>query len=130
MGPASHDGLCPQVTPRVLLGPQGAIVPKGELGGGFTVPMLYEEPPARSPGSRASLPRASLVDKLHSQPTYSPSLEVDRGPVEVSCLISRCSMSPETSSALESRLFSEYQYDIRREIEPGFFCFFPLKSPL
>ena len=94
MGPASHDGLCPQVTPRVLLGPQGATAPKGESGGGFTVPMLYEEPPARSPGSRASLPRASLVDKLRSQPTCSPSLGVDRGPVEVSCLISRCSMSP------------------------------------
>lgn len=83
MGPASHDGLCPQVPPRVLLGPQGATAPKGEFGGGFTVPTLHEEPPARSPGSRASLPRAALVDKPRSQPTCSPSLEVDRGPVEV-----------------------------------------------
>lgn len=41
----------------------------------------------------------------------------------MSRLISRCSVSPETSSAMEGQLFPEYQYDTRREIEPAFFCF-------
>lgn len=77
MRPASHGGLCPQVPPRVLLGPQGATAPKGELGGGFTVPTPHREPPTHSPGSRASLPRAALVDKPCSQPACGPSLEVD-----------------------------------------------------
>lgn len=46
----------------------------------------------------------------------------------MSRLISRCSVSPETSSAMEGQLFPEYQYDTR-EIEPAFFCFLS-RAPL
>lgn len=48
----------------------------------------------------------------------------------MSRLISRCSVSPETSSAMEGQLFPEYQYDTRREIEPAFFLFSSPEPPL
>ena len=77
----------------------------------------FPEPPwwtSSTPSPPIALPW-KWTEGLSKCPVSSP---------DAPCLLSRCSMSPETSSALESRLFSEYQYDIRREIEPGFFCFF------